>query len=116
MLYCTSRSNETRQEVLTFVVKSLGLLEHYRAKSKTTVEFEDRKANILELQQSSAQYDKEAPSLGEQSLPDSINQNDGDYDDDPPISPLAKFLENVALVKDLAESKFTHSTTTTNRF
>ena len=88
------------QQLLSHVVDSLQLLQYFEKTSKTTAEYEEREANIRELQKASAHVTEGGPSLGTGSIPDQSDEIEMDF----VMSPLATFLEDIALVTDLADT------------
>jgi superfamily I DNA/RNA helicase len=86
----------TVEQVLSAIVEDMELIPHLDKISKSKTEFEERQANVRELQQASRRYSKEGPCLPRvkpKSNEDEFTQ-----------SPLGNFLDDVALVTDMADS------------
>jgi DNA helicase-2/ATP-dependent DNA helicase PcrA len=75
-------------QFLMSVIDDLNLRSHFDSMSKTREEYDDRLANVMELVRAANRYDDKGPSLltGEQELE----------------SPLGNFLDDVALIADIA--------------
>lgn len=86
----------TVEQVLTAVVSELGLISHLDKISKSKSEFEERQANVEELQQATQRYADAGPCLP--AVVDVMGE-DGFTQ-----SPLGNFLDDVALVTDMADS------------
>ena len=84
---------ESVSELMNSVIETLGLEAHYDAISKTASEFADRWSNVQELRQAAERYTKGGAAM----LPP------GKEEDDMEDAPLLKFLDDVALVTDMAE-------------
>jgi ATP-dependent exoDNAse (exonuclease V) beta subunit len=81
------------------VVESFNLLPHLDKVSKSKGEFEERKANIQELLKATQRYAKAGPSLLRESDP----IRGGEFEDGVAEPPLGTFLDDVALVTDMAD-------------
>lgn len=80
-------------DVLAFVVSEVNLHPHLDKVSKTTLEFEERKANVEELRQAAERHSSDGPCL------ETTIDADGMC-----VSPLGAFLDEVALVTDVTDS------------
>lgn len=83
---------ESLEKVLEEVVKEFDLMTHLDKISKSTSEFQERKANVEELMRAAEKYTANGPCLGGEVTEDGIDE-----------SPLTSFLDDVALVTDMAE-------------
>uniref|UniRef100_A0A7S2YGB8 DNA 3'-5' helicase n=1 Tax=Entomoneis paludosa TaxID=265537 RepID=A0A7S2YGB8_9STRA len=90
---------ESVAKVLTHVIDSLDLLALIDKRSKSTSEFEERQENVRELQQASERYTDGRPCLGSANSP-----TEGSEQEDSELTPLATFLEDIALVTELADA------------
>lgn len=90
---------EPLENLVAHLIESFELLPHLDKISKTTSEFEERKANVEELQKASQRYGAAGPCM----LPiaDSASQSDGSVVT--VETPLGSYLDDVALVTDMAE-------------
>jgi DNA helicase-2/ATP-dependent DNA helicase PcrA len=79
-------------DFLLSVIDDLGLKGHFDAISKTRDEYEDRLANVMELVRAAERYKSDGPCL---SFPSAA-------DDEPTETPLGNFLDDVALIADIA--------------
>jgi superfamily I DNA/RNA helicase len=85
------------EQVLSTIVNDMELIPHLDKISKSKTEFEERQANVQELQQASRRYTdagacllpQEDKTMGENGLT---------------LSPLGNFLDDVALVTEMADS------------
>lgn len=93
------------ETVLQTIIDEMGLIDHLSKISKSTTESEERQANVRELQLASMKYSDKGPCLPKQLEP----ENDAAFVQ----SPLGIFLDDVALVTDMA--KKSESTTTEKR-
>jgi superfamily I DNA/RNA helicase len=83
------------EQVLSAIVNDMQLIPHLDKISKSVEEFEERKANVQELQQASQKYTKDGACL-----PQSVtNVDENSFGQ----SPLGSFLDDVALVTDMAD-------------
>jgi DNA helicase-2/ATP-dependent DNA helicase PcrA len=87
---------EPVERVLSSIVNNLEILPHLNKISKSTTEFEERKANVRELQQAAQRYTNDGPCL----LRDLSSSQEGE---EFLQSPLGTFLDDVALVTDMAD-------------
>lgn len=85
----------TVDQVLTAIVDDLKLIPHLDKISKSKSEFEERQANVQELQQASRRYTDAGSCLPE--------DNETMGEDGLTQSPLGNFLDDVALVTDMAD-------------
>jgi len=87
------------EETLSFIVNELELVPHWDKISKTKEEFEERQANVQELRQASRRYSNDGACL-------QVPASSTDEDDaaDFVQSPLGNFLDDVALVTEMADS------------
>lgn len=83
------------EKVLSYVVEKLKLVPYWDSISKSVEEFEERKGNVQELIQASSRYSKYGPCLSEPDTNEEIEFAQ---------SPLARFLDDVSLVTDMADS------------
>jgi DNA helicase-2/ATP-dependent DNA helicase PcrA len=81
----------TLSEVLTTLIRDFELIPHLNKISNSVTEFEERKANVQELQQATSRYEGAC----------SIKVS---RDDDFVDSPLGAFLDDVALVTDMSDN------------
>jgi ATP-dependent exoDNAse (exonuclease V) beta subunit len=93
----TLAHREPLETVLKFVVDAMGLVPYLDKASKTAAEFEERLQNIRELQQATRRYTVHGPALGTDITP-ATGGEEGFLE-----SPLSSFLDDVALVTDLAD-------------
>ena len=87
-------------KLLFFVIEELDLTTHFDAISKSRTEFLERKENVQELRNAAKKYASYGPSL-------EARQPESNQDDDDVMgveSALASFLDDVALVSDIAEA------------
>ena len=87
--------------VLRSVIDTMELMPHFNKASKTNSEFEDRKQNVEELQQATQKYTNRGPCLATPSS--TLPTDEQPMDVVVQESPLRSFLDDVALVTDLAE-------------
>jgi DNA helicase-2/ATP-dependent DNA helicase PcrA len=80
------------EAVLAAILEEFVLLPHFDKISDSVAQFEERKANVRELQQATTRY--------EGACLERKNSADTEFGD----SPLGKFLDDVALVTDVQES------------
>ncbi len=85
----------TVEQVLSSLVVDLDLIPHLDKISKSKEEFEERQANVNELRQASRRYDADGACL-----PFVSSKEVGDISG----SPLENFLDDVALVTEMADS------------
>jgi len=88
---------EPIDKLLFFIIEELELIAHLDSISKSKSEFAERKENVQELRNAAKKYDTYGPALGA-SKP---KENDDVLGDD---SALGIFLDDVALVSDIAEA------------
>lgn len=90
-------------KLLFFVIEELELMGHVDSISKSRTEFLERKENVQELRNAAKKYASYGPSL----VPKDSKQRRNDDDDDVMgiDSALASFLDDVALVSDIAEAE-----------
>lgn len=93
---------EPLENILSYVVNEFELLPYLDRISKTKGEFEERKANVEELQKATQRYNADGPCLiGHNHVPTSrYDDNDTDSEME---SPLGSYLDDVALVTDMAD-------------
>lgn len=84
----------TVADLLSSIVDDLGLKAHFDAISKSEAEFSDRWSNVMELRQAAQRYGEDGPSL---------NQTNAEADTGFVESHLGNFLDDVALVTDMAD-------------
>ena len=77
------------------IIGELDLLSHFDSISKSKNEFEERRDNVQELRRATKRYSNQGPSLLE-------HKGKLDMDDPSHVSPLGAFLDDVALVSDMA--------------
>ena len=89
-------------KLLFFVIEELELMGHFDSISKSRSEFLERKENVQELRNAAKKYASYGPSL----VPKDSKRGDEEDDDDVMgvDSALASFLDDVALVSDIAEA------------
>ena len=83
----------TVDALLFYIIGELDLFTHFDVISKSKAEFEDRKANVQELRQASKRYVKYGPAL---------QVSEGELGEE---SALGNFLDDVALVSDIADAE-----------
>ena len=91
-------------KLLLFVIDELELIAHFDVISKSPTKFDERKENVQELRNAAKKYSSYGPSLG--ALSKQLPQKEDD-DDDGIIgveSALSSFLDDFALVSDIAEA------------
>lgn len=77
-------------DFLLSVIEDLNLKSHFDSISKTRDEYEDRLGNVMELVRAAERYKDDGPCIASVSAEDTIE------------TPLANFLDDVALIADLA--------------
>ncbi|KAL7536087.1 hypothetical protein ACHAXR_006911 [Thalassiosira sp. AJA248-18] len=77
-------------DFLLSVIEDLGLKGHFDSISKTRDEYEDRLSNVMELVRAAERYKDDGPCIAPAS------------DTEPMETPLGNFLDDVALIADLA--------------
>jgi len=90
---------EPLETVVSYLVDHFQLLPYLDKISKTTSEFEERKANVRELQRATQKYDTSGPCMPLKTS--SGIQSAGD--DGVLETPLGNYLDDVALVTDMAD-------------
>jgi DNA helicase II / ATP-dependent DNA helicase PcrA len=93
---------EPVEKVLSSIVNDLELLPYLDKISKSKAEFEERKANVQELRNAAERYTKGGPCLDREIA---TFQGDEDFTQ----SPLGTFLDDVALVTDMASLMTIHA-------
>ena len=83
--------------LLTYIIESLGLWKYFEKQSNSKDEMEERKANVRELQNAAQRYNTGGPSMQKTREFDPNNLGTEE------LSPLDTFLEDVALVTDMAD-------------
>jgi DNA helicase-2/ATP-dependent DNA helicase PcrA len=86
-------------KLLFSVIEEFDLVSHFDAISKSKAEFEERRENVQELRQATKRYSKGGAALQVQT---SRSDEEEAFDNEPP---LGNFLDDVALVTDLAAEK-----------
>lgn len=90
----TRALKEPLQNVLSTIIDEFELIKHFDKISKSNSEYEERKANVNELQQAAQRYTAGGPCL----------RTSGSLENEEFIeSPLGSFLDDVSLVTDLAD-------------
>jgi len=89
---------EPVEECLSFIVEEMELTDHWDKISKTKDEFAERQANVQELRQAARRYTDAGAGLPS---PEYISATDVD---EFVQSPLGNFLDDVALVTEMADS------------
>ncbi len=89
-------------KLLFFIIEELKLVDHFDTISKSRTEFLERKENVQELRNAAKKYASYGPSL----VANGSRQSGDDEGDDVMgvDSALASFLDDVALVSDIAEA------------
>jgi ATP-dependent exoDNAse (exonuclease V) beta subunit len=87
------------EKVVRAVVTTCDLIKHLDKISKSKTEFEERQANLQELQKAAKRYDNDGPALLPEKERLELVKN-GEFQRDP----LGNFLDDVALVTDVADS------------
>ena len=85
---------EPLETLVAYLVDSFELLPYLDKISKTTAEFEERKANVRELQSATQRYANAGPSLPQRG----DSENGAEME-----TPLGEYLDDVALVTDMAD-------------
>ena len=88
------------ENVLSFLVTKMSIKEHVSSISKGPSEAEDRMGNVYELVSASRKYSSMGPCLGQSVRPDSQ-----DFEFGVEASPVEQFVEDIALVTDMASSR-----------
>ena len=91
-------------KLLLFVIEELELIAHFDAISKSRTEFLERKENVQELRNAAKKYSSYGPCLGALSKQSPQQEEDDDDDVIGVDSALSSFLDDVALVSDIAEA------------
>ncbi|KAL3768470.1 hypothetical protein ACHAW5_000367 [Stephanodiscus triporus] len=81
---------QTVSDFLLSVIDDLALKSHFDAISKTRDEYEDRLGNVMELVRAAERYKTDGPCISFSSV------------DEPMETPLGNFLDDVALIADIA--------------
>ena len=81
-------------DVLSMVIDDLDLFPHLNKLSKTDAEFEERKSNVRELQNAAERYSNAGACLLRSEMEDPFAEDQ---------SPLGSFLDDVALVTNMAD-------------
>ena len=82
--------------LMSSIIVNLELRSHVDAISKSSSEFSDRWSNVIELRRAAQKYSDDGASL--------TSLQEGDDDEDQPAeTPLTNFLDDVALVTDMAD-------------
>ncbi|KAL3911338.1 MAG: hypothetical protein SGILL_007318, partial [Bacillariaceae sp.] len=92
---CAKARETSVDELLFYIIEELDLMEHFDTMSKSKAEFEDRKGNVQELRQAAKKYAGIGNALSDSS------PKEGAFEAE---SALANFLDDVALVSDLAKA------------
>ena len=90
---------ESLENIVAFVVQEFDLLPYLDKISKTTAEFEERKANVQELQKATQKYANSGPALRR----DTKMKIQSISEEAELESPLGTYLDDVALVTDMAD-------------
>jgi len=91
---------EPLENVLAAIIRELKLISHLDKISKSVSEFEERKRNVNELQQAALSYTNQGPCLATVETADDAGEDGISSSRE---TPLGNFLDDVALVTDLAE-------------
>lgn len=83
--------------LLSSIIVNLQLRSHIDSISKSSSEFADRWSNVIELRRAAQKYSEEGASVKP------LQQGDGDEIDRLAETPLGNFLDDVALVTDMAD-------------
>lgn len=84
--------------LLSSIISDLKLRSHIDSISKSTSEFSDRWNNVIELRRAAQRYSDDGASVK------NLQENDDDSGTEPPAeTPLGNFLDDVALVTDMAD-------------
>ena len=96
----------TIDKLLFFIIDELNLMDHFDNASKSKSEFLERTENVNELRQAAEKYASYGPTL-QNNTHDGNDDATNSLDDDPfdKESALSSFLDDVALVSDIAETK-----------
>ena len=89
------------EKVMMELVAKLDLMDHFNRLSKSNMEFEERQANVKELQRAAARYSKDGPCLGV--ISDSNDEGDNDAVKVASLTPLSSFLDDAALITEVAD-------------
>ena len=94
---------EPVSELLSSIIDTMQLRNHFDSISKTTDEFADRWSNVMELRNAAERYTKEGGSLSKKEDAkegDEKSQVIPDVDD---VSPLGNFLDDVSLLTEISD-------------
>ena len=89
-------TNQTVSSLLNSTIEIFGLEKHFDSISLSNEEFRDKWGNVMELINAANRYTKDGPSMFQKS--EAIDELEGH------LSPLGSFIDDVALLSDLAES------------
>jgi len=92
---------ETVDKLLFFIIEDLNIMDHIDTISKSKSEFAERTENVQELRQATKKYVTYGPSLNNNNDAATSTSMDDPFDNE---SALSKFLDDVALVSDIAEA------------
>ena len=97
------KAHEVPLEILiNEVLNEFDLFTHLDKISKTNTEFEERKANVRELQNAAQRYTAKGPSMTRKPNGASTSQP-GPQDTEDLESPLGNYLDDVSLITDMAD-------------
>jgi len=89
-------TNQTVSSLLNSTIEIFGLEKHFDSISLSNDEFRDKWGNVMELINAANRYTEDGPSMFQKS--EAIDELEGN------LSPLGSFIDDVALLSDLAES------------
>lgn len=87
--------SESVSDLISSIIETLGIENHLNAISKSNDEFADRWSNVQELRQAAERYTKGGAALSTPEQEDAV--------EDLEEAPLLKFLDDVALVTEMAK-------------
>ena len=93
---------EPVDKLLFFIIEELKLMDHLDSISKSKSEFVERRENVQELRNAAKKYATYGPTLKKDGDDTGTNSVEDAFDNE---SALSNFLDDVALVSDIAEAK-----------
>ncbi|OEU12714.1 P-loop containing nucleoside triphosphate hydrolase protein, partial [Fragilariopsis cylindrus CCMP1102] len=93
---------EPVDKLLFFIIEELKLMDHLDSISKSKSEFVERRENVQELRNAAKKYATYGPTLKKDGDDTGTNSAEDAFDNE---SALSNFLDDVALVSDIAEAK-----------
>jgi DNA helicase-2/ATP-dependent DNA helicase PcrA len=93
--------SEPVDKLLFFIIEELKLMDHLDSISKSKSEFVERRENVQELRNAAKKYATYGPTLKKDGDDTGTNSAEDAFDNE---SALSNFLDDVALVSDIAEA------------